>query len=108
MKLDIKNNAGEVVKTFETDTVTIKYGIIRDFVKIIDMDKLDDDMAVFGMLTEAFEPFEKLLKSIFPDLTDEDLDNIDVVDLVPLFQELLVYIMRKIKGLPKSKNVIGA
>lgn len=104
MKLVIRNQDGTIKKTFETENVRIKYGTIRDFVKIIDIDKMDDNMAVFGMLTQAFEPFERLLKGIFPDLTDEDLEEVDVVDLVPCFMELFEYIMEKVQGLPKSKN----
>lgn len=108
MKLVIRDNTGEVAKTLSTDVVRIKYGIIRDFIKIIDTEKMGDEMAVFDMLVQAFEPFEKLLKQIFPDLTDEDLENVDITDLVPLFREIFVYVMDKIKGLPKSKNVMGA
>lgn len=106
MKLNIRDEKGTVIKAYETEEVRIPYKIIRRFVKIIDLDKIQggDEIGIAGMVLQCMEPFENLVKSIFPDLTDDELDQVDIMDFVPLFKELLQFVVDKVNSLPKEKN----
>lgn len=88
----------EVLKHFETDRV--RWGV---FTQALELSENLDDMEA----AEQFKAINQFVKKIFPDLTDADLENADVEDVMNTFRQLINK-AGKIGGVKKLKNAQGA
>lgn len=104
LKLPIYRN-GVIEKTYEVENFRIPYGVIQDVLHLVEVDKLNDEMAIAGMLLEAFDLVDPLLKDLFPGLTDDDLRHADFVDIGLVFTGVAWYAIEKLsKGLKRGGN----
>ncbi|MGN0180135.1 MAG: hypothetical protein ACI4DY_12005 [Monoglobaceae bacterium] len=79
-ELNIYGNDDEIVKRFETDRV--RWGVFMQAFKTQEqLEKMSP--------TKQFETINNFVKKIFPDLTDADLENADIEDVMNTFQQLL-------------------
>lgn len=95
-ELNIYGDSDEIIKRFETDRV--RWGI---FVQALELEESLKAESPQGMIRSVNE----FVKKIFPSITDEDLENADVDDVMHTFTQLLSK-AKKIGG--GSKNVAGA
>ena len=95
-ELNIYGAGDEVVKSFETERV--RWGI---FVQALELEESLKNASARDMISAVNE----FVKKIFPDLTDADLENADVDDVMNTFKQLLAK-AKKIGG--GSKNLVGA
>ncbi|WP_320915689.1 hypothetical protein [Enterocloster bolteae] len=104
LRLPIYRN-GVIEKTYEVENFRIPYGVIQDVLHLVEVDKLNDEMAIAGMLLEAFDLVDPLLKDLFPGLTDDDLRHADFVDIGLVFTGVARYAIEKLsKGLKRGAN----
>ena len=95
-ELNIYGENDEVVKRFETDRV--RWGI---FVQALELEESLKGANARDMITAINE----FVKKIFPSLTDADLNDADVDDVMYTFKQLLA----KAKKIGvNSKNAVGA
>ena len=95
-ELKIYDENNEVVKHFETDVV--RWGI---FIQALELEESLKGASTGKMICSINE----FIKKIFPAITDEDLDNADVDDVMNTFKQLLA---KAGKIGATSKNVLGA
>lgn len=79
-ELNIYGEGDEVVKRFETDRV--RWGV---FVQALELEESLKGATAAGMITAVNE----FVKKIFPNLTDADLLDADVDDVLHTFQQLI-------------------
>ncbi len=79
-ELNIYGENDEIVKRFETDRV--RWGI---FVQALELEESLKSATAAGMITAVNE----FVKKIFPNLTDADLLDADVDDVLHTFQQLI-------------------
>ena len=95
-ELNIYDANDEVIKRFETERV--RWGI---FVQALELEETLKSATARDMISAINE----FVKKIFPDLTDADLENADVDDVMHTFKQLL----SKAKKIGvSSKNAQGA
>lgn len=94
-ELNIYGNNDEIVKRFETDKV--RWGVFMQALEVAD--ELETKSAA-----EQFALINKFVKKIFPELTDADLENADIDDVMNTFKQLL----SKAGKIGGSKNAVGA
>lgn len=95
-ELNIYGANDEVIKRFETERV--RWGI---FVQALELEESLKSATAQSMISAINE----FVKKIFPDLTDADLENADVDDVMHTFKQLLA----KAKKIGVStKNGVGA
>ena len=58
------------------------YGTVKDFMSIIDLDKIDDHTEVAKMVMQGYDQIEPLILDIFPDLLEEELRRTGVDDII--------------------------
>ena len=95
-ELNIYGANDEVEKRFETDRV--RWGI---FLQALELEETMKN-ATAREMTTAVNAF---VKKIFPDITDADLENADVDDVMNTFKQLIAK-AKKIGG--NAKNAVGA
>ena len=94
-----------VAKQYRAETVDIMFGTIEDIIDIVDVDKLNDNMELAKVLMVAMKKLKPLLKEVFTGLTDEELKCTSIKELIPLFKDILNFMMNEINGLgANSKN----
>ena len=110
LKLNIYDKR-KIVKTYTADTYDIMFGTLEDIIDAVDVDKLqgtanDADFiaAVAKVITRGFGVFKPLLKDIFNGLTDEELRNTRVKDVVPVVVGVLQYAFSEMLDMGKEKN----
>jgi len=82
------DNKKEIEKTYTADGYDLMLGTVEDFMNIIDVDKLNDNLAVMKMLQGGYNQIKPLLKDIFPELTDDEFKRVKVNDLVYTIKDI--------------------
>lgn len=94
-----------IAKQYTAETVDIMFGTIEDVIEIIDIDKLDDNMEWAKVIALSMKKLKPLLKEVFTGVTDDELKNTKIKELIPLFINIFKYMVSEIKGLgDNSKN----
>lgn len=94
-----------IAKQYTAETVDIMFGTMEDVIDIIDVEKLDENMEWAKVIFVAMKKLKPLLKEVFTGVTDEELKNTKIKELVPLFVNIFKYMIGEIKGLGDgSKN----
>lgn len=106
IKLDIysEKDKKKVEKTYTADGYDLMLGTVEDFMEIIDLDKLDDNMEVAKMVVKAYGKIKPLLKDIFPELTDSEFKRVKVPDLVLTIIQLGNAVLESLNTLNTGKN----
>lgn len=99
MKLNVYGNTGEIAKTYNASEYDLMWGTIEDLVDCIDVDKIDDNVAVGKMILHVLPQLKPLLKQIFPGLTDSEIRHTKVKELVPIFLGVFRYAIKEISSL---------
>ena len=82
-KLSILGENDKVVKTYQTSV--IKYGLIEDFALMSDQFEGKDILQQFVML-------KPILKRMFKGLTDEELADVNIAEVLTLFKQLMAMV----------------
>lgn len=83
-----KNNKKEIEKTYSVEGYELMLGTVEDFMDVIDIEKLGDNIEAAKMLLKCYKQLMPLLKDIFPEVTDEELKRVKVNELVGTFMQL--------------------
>jgi hypothetical protein len=94
-ELNIYGKDDEISKTYATDKV--RWGVFLQALEV-------QESLATKTPAEQFDTINRFVKKIFPDLTDKDLENADINDVMNIFKQLLNK-ASKIGG--NSKNAIG-
>lgn len=103
IKLNIYDDKKKIAKTLEVDGYDLMLGTVEDFMGVIDVDKIGDNMEVAKMVVKGYDQIKPLLMDVFPDLTDEDFRHIKVNELVQTIVQLGYAVVDTFKNL-KTKN----
>lgn len=104
MKLNIYKK-GEIVKTYTASEFDLMWGTVEDLLNVIDVDKLDDAVAIGKAVISVLPQVKPLLKQIFPGITDTEIRNTKTKELVGVFIKAFTYALSEIGSLDdKSGN----
>lgn len=94
-----------IAKQYTAEAVDIMFGTIEDLIEVIDIDKLNDNMEWAKVIALSLKKLKPLLKEVFTGVTDEELKDTKIKELVPLFINIFKYMMNEFKFLGDgSKN----
>lgn len=79
-ELNIYGKDDEIINTFATDKV--RWGV---FLQALEVQEGMKDMSP----AKQFETINRFVKKIFPELTDKDLENADIDDVMNTFRQLI-------------------
>ena len=110
MKLNIYNDKEEIVKTYEMSTFKLKFGTVEDLIRVIDLDTLktgnDYEVATIALnlVVSSLDTVKDLMKKIFIGLTDEELRNVNVDDMVQVLIDIVKHTISSLSFGNKGKN----
>lgn len=88
LKIYKENSKTDVEKTYTADGYELMLGTVEDFMNIIDIEKLGDNIEAAKMMLKCYKQLMPLLKDIFPDITDEEIKRVKVNELVGTFMQV--------------------
>lgn len=94
----------DIIKTYTADTYDLMFGTVEDVFELIDVDSLKSTnsdeifVAVVKAVPKSVGIFKNLLKDIFEGLTDEELKNVKLIDIVNVMKELVKFAISQLQG----------
>lgn len=104
IKLNVYDDDGQVVKTCKAQPVKFKFGTIRSLMKLLNIDDINDTSDLLGTIYGAWDQLTKVLSQCFPDMEEEDWDNVNLDELVPAVLTILKFSFANILSIPQDKN----
>lgn len=103
--LNVYDKDNNIVKTCEAVDADLKFGAIRSIMKLLNIDDIDDTAQLLKTVYSAWEQLTAILSQCFPDMEDEDWDNVKLEELIPVIVGILRTSFGKILTIPSnSKN----
>ena len=81
INLNIYGKDKQIAKTHTVEGYDLMLGTIEDFMEVVDVEHLDDPVAVSKMIMNGYKQVKPLLKDVFPELTDEEFRGIRLSEL---------------------------
>lgn len=104
LELNVYNDNDEIVKTCTAQAVDFKFGTIRSLMKLLNVDNIDDTTELLKVVYGAWDQITKILSQCFPDITDEDWDNVKVGELIPVVVNILKISFAQILSIPQDND----
>lgn len=106
LKLNIysNENKNEIEKTYTTDTYDVPFGIVEDIFEIVDIEKINNNEEIAKMVTKGMKLLKPFLRNIFDGLSDEEIRQTKLKELVFIFINIFKYTFNEIMSMPNSKN----
>lgn len=104
MKLNVYNKDGEIIKTVEGRNIDIKFGHIRSIMKLLNVDNIDDTYDILNYVYSAWEKLTEILSECFPEMEEEDWENVRIKELIPELIQIIKDSFAEILTIPKEKN----
>lgn len=106
LKLNIYAKDGKTIeKTYISKDYNVSFGIIRKFMKLMNIEKMEDKMEVLNLVMGAWEQFEVVLSGFFPDVQEEEWDRVSLEEIVDLVMDIAMSIVSKISKIPAQKKM---
>lgn len=111
--MDLKLNIYEkrkVVKTYTAETYDLMFGTVEDLLNVIDIDNIQAGdkteliKAVAKVLSHSMDIVKPLLKDVFDGLTDEELRNTSIKEIVDVLANIVTYSINQIMKGNSGKN----
>lgn len=104
LKLNVYDNDGNVIKTSEAQPIDFKFGTIRSLMKLLNVDNINDTTELLKAVYGAWDQVISILSQCFPDITDEEWDNVKVGELIPVLVDTLKYSFANILSIPQDSD----
>lgn len=109
MKLNIYKKKA-VVKTYETDSYDLMFGVIEDVANAVKLDDMktgtQEEIVKLAIhfVTNSMDTVKDLLKDIFEGITDEEIRNTKVNEIVNVFVDVVTHTVKTLNKNFDSKN----
>lgn len=105
LTINVYDDENNVIKTCKAEPVRIKFGAIRSLMKLLKVDDINDTSELMRIVYDAWEELTVVLSKIFPEMEENDWDNVELSELIPTVIEVLKFSFTKILTIPNdSKN----
>lgn len=111
--MDLKLNIYEkkkVIKTYTAETYDLMFGTVEDLLDVIDIDNIQAGdrtellKAIAKVLAHSMDIVKPLLKDIFEGLTDEELRNTTLKNIIDVLAEVIAYSINQLTKGNNGKN----
>ena len=103
--INVYDKEGNVIKTCTAIDADIRFGSVRKIMALLDLDDINDTFALLKTIYGAWDQTTKVLSECFPDMEDEDWDNVYIDELIPVVVGIAKASIAKIFDVPSdSKN----
>lgn len=91
-----------VTKTYKAKDYNVPFGVVRRLMKLLNIEKMENKTDVLKVIVSAWDEFEKVLSGFFPDVQDEEWDNVSMDEIVSLVIAIATNIVEKVASTPSD------
>lgn len=88
LKITSKEDKKKIEKFYTAEGYDLMLGTVEDFMDIIDIDKIGNNIELAKMVLKGYGQLKPLIMDIFPELTDEEYKRIKVNDLISTISQV--------------------
>lgn len=109
LKLNIYEKRN-IVKTYTAETYDLMFGTVEDLLNVIDVDNIKAEdktelvKAIAKILAHSLDIVKPLLKDVFEGLTDDELRNTKLKEIVDVLATVITYSINQITKGNNGKN----
>lgn len=104
LTLNIYDENDKVIKTCKAQFTDIRFGAIRKLMALLNIENVEDTYQLLKIVYEAWDRLTAILSKCFPDITDEDWDNVKLSELMPVLVSIIKSTFAKMMTIPAEKN----
>lgn len=105
LKLNVYDDNDEIIKTVKAQIVELRFGTVRSLMELLKVDSIDDTGELLKTVYTAWDKITKILQKVFPDMDENDWENIKLTELIPVIILILKNSFMQILTIPTdSKN----
>lgn len=104
LEINVYDDDDQVIKTAKANTVDLRFGQVSAIIELVNVESLTDSTELLRAVQSAWTQLKKILSKIFPDMAEEDWDNVKISELLPVTVAILKDSFAKMLMIPKSKN----
>lgn len=109
LKLNIYEKK-KIIKTYTAETYDLMFGTVEDFINVIDINNIDLEnkegliKVASKVVVSALDIIKPLLKDVFDGLTDEELRNTKISEIVDVVIQIIKFAIKEMGKGFKQKN----
>ena len=109
LKLNIYEKKN-IVKTYTVETYDLLFGTVEDLLNVIDIDNIQAGdktelvKAIAKILAHSLDIVKPFLKDVFDGLTDEELRNTKLKEIIDVIANIITYSINQITKGNNGKN----
>lgn len=105
MNITLKIYKGkEVVKTYTAETIDFSFGVVEDILDALDFEHMDNKSDIAVMIVKCSKQLKPFLKDIFPGVTDDEIRNTRIQNLIEVFRGLYQYATQELGAAAGSEK----
>lgn len=105
LKLNVYDDNDEIIKTVKAQIVELRFGTVRSLMELLKVDSIDDTGELLKTVYTAWDKITKILQKVFPEMDENDWENIKLTELIPVIILILKNSFMQILTIPTdSKN----
>ena len=104
IKLNVYDENDKVIKTATAKMVKIKFGTIRAIMKLVKVESLDNTKELLQTVSDVWDKLIEILSKCFPDMTEEDWEYVDVMELIRVVMAIIRFSSKKIEEVPIDED----
>ena len=100
IKLNIYDDDENIIKTVNAHLAKIRMGSIRSLMRVVKIEEAETTKDVLATVSKAWDKIEKIIDKMFPDLTEEDWDGVDALELAFVVYKVIRFGAGKLDQIP--------
>ena len=96
-----------IIKTYKAETLDFSFGVVEDVLDALDFEnmKTGSKAELAGVVIKCSKQLKPFLRDLFPGVTDEELRNTRIQNLIEVFRGLYAYATEELgKAAGPEKN----
>lgn len=96
-----------IIKTYTAETLDFSFGVVEDVLDALDFEnmKTGSKAELAGVVIKCSKQLKPFLRDLFPGVTDEELRNTRIQNLIEVFRSLYAYATEELgKAAGPEKN----
>lgn len=104
LKITSKEDKKKIDKFYTAEGYDLMLGTVEDFMDVIDIDKLGNNIELAKMVLKGYGQLKPLIMDIFPELTDDEYRRIKVNNLIDTVSQIGKSVLENLDILKSGKN----
>ena len=102
--LNVYNDQDEIIKTVSAEPVKFKFGAIRSLMELLQIEDTATTADLLKTVYNAWNELTKILNKCFPEMNNEDWDNVELNELIPATLSILRYSFDELLTIPRDEK----